>query len=72
MEKEDELIISKYINSDEELKRYVDDHRRLEAELEQFNKRVYLTPAEEMEKKKLQKKKLLGKDRILEILLRYR
>ena len=72
MEKEDELIISKYINSDEELKRYVDDHRRLEAELEKFNKRVYLTPAEEMERKKLQKKKLLGKDRILEILSRYR
>ncbi len=72
MEKEDELIISKHINSDEELKRYVDDHRRLEAELEKFNKRVYLTPEEEMEKKKLQKKKLLGKDRILEILSRYR
>ncbi len=72
MEKEDELIISKYINSDEELKRYVDDHRRLESELEKFNKRVYLTPEEEMEKKKLQKKKLLGKDRILEILSRYR
>ncbi len=72
MEKQDELIISKHINSDEELKRYVDDHRRLEAELEKFNKRVYLTPEEEMEKKKLQKKKLLGKDRILEILSRYR
>jgi uncharacterized protein len=72
MEKEDELIISKYINSDEELKRYVDDHRRLESELEKFNKRVYLTPEEEMERKKLQKKKLLGKDRILEILSRYR
>jgi len=72
MEKEDELIISKYINSDEELKRYVDDHRRLEAELEKFNKRVYLTTEEEMERKKLQKKKLLGKDRILEILSRYR
>ena len=72
MEKEDELIISKYINSDEELKRYVDDHRRLESELEKFNKRVYLTPEEEMDKKKLQKKKLLGKDRILEILSRYR
>jgi hypothetical protein len=72
MEKEDELIISKYINSDEELKRYVDDHRRLETELEKFNKRVYLTTEEEMERKKLQKKKLLGKDRILEILSRYR
>lgn len=72
MEKEDELLISKYIGTDEELRRYVDDHRRLEAELEIFNKRVYLTPEEEMEKKKLQKKKLLGKDMIQEILSRYR
>ncbi len=72
MEKEDELIISKYIESDAELRKYVEDHKRLESELERFNKRVYLTPEEEMEKKKLQKRKLLGKDRIHEILSRYR
>ncbi|MEN6466381.1 MAG: DUF465 domain-containing protein [Syntrophaceae bacterium] len=72
MEKEDELIISKYIESDDELRKYVEDHKRLETELEGFNKRVYLTPEEEMEKKKLQKRKLLGKDRIHEILSRYR
>ena len=72
MEKEDEQIISKYIDKDDELRKYVEDHRRLETELEGFNKRVYLTPEEEMEKKKLQKKKLVGKDRIHEILSRYR
>jgi len=72
MEKEDELLISKYIKNDDELRKYVEDHKRLEKELEQFNKRVYLTPEEEMEKKKLQKRKLLGKDRIHEILSKYR
>ncbi len=72
MEKEDELLISKYIKNDDELRKYVEDHRRLESELERFNKRVYLTPEEEMEKKKLQKRKLLGKDRIHEILSKYR
>lgn len=72
MEKEDELLISKYIKSDDELRKYVEDHKRLESELELFNRRVYLTPEEEMEKKKLQKRKLLGKDRIHEILSRYR
>ncbi len=72
MEKEDEQIISKYIDNDEELRRYVEDHKRLEIEIEGFNKRVYLTPEEEMEKKKLQKRKLIGKDRIHEILSRYR
>lgn len=72
MEKEDELLISKYIDKDDELRKYVEDHQKLETELEGFNKRVYLTPEEEMEKKKLQKRKLLGKDRIHEILSRYR
>ncbi len=72
MEKEDELLISKHIKSDAELRKYVEDHKKLETELEWFNKRVYLTPEEEMEKKKLQKRKLLGKDRIHEILSKYR
>ncbi len=72
MEKEDELLISKHIKTDDELRKYVEDHKRLETELESYNKRVYLTPEEEMEKKKLQKRKLLGKDRIHEILSRYR
>lgn len=72
MEKEDELLISKHIKTDDELRKYVEDHKRLESELESFNKRVYLTPEEEMEKKKLQKRKLLGKDRIHEILSKYR
>lgn len=72
MEKEDELLISKHIKNDDELRKYVEDHKRLEKELVQFNKRVYLTPEEEMEKKKLQKRKLLGKDRIHEILSKYR
>lgn len=72
MEKEDELLISKYIESDDELRKYVEDHKKLETELEGFNKRVYLTPEEEMNKKKLQKRKLLGKDRIHEILSKYR
>ena len=72
MEKEDEQIISKFIDKDDELRKYVEDHRRLETELEGYNKRVYLTPEEEMEKKKLQKRKLIGKDRIHEILSKYR
>ncbi len=72
MEKEDESLIASYIDQDEELRKYVEDHSRLEAQLEAFNKRVYLTPEEEIERKKLQKRKLFGKDRIHEILSKYR
>ncbi|MBN1662270.1 MAG: DUF465 domain-containing protein [Deltaproteobacteria bacterium] len=72
MEEAEESLIQQHIQQDEELKRYWEDHRKLEAELEDFNKRIYLTPEEEMEKKNLQKKKLLGKEKIYKILEKYR
>ena len=37
-----------------------------------YQSKLYLTPDEEVEKKRLQKLKLAGKDRIMEILSRYR
>jgi uncharacterized protein YdcH (DUF465 family) len=48
------------------------DRRKLEAALEDFNKRIYLTPQEEIEKKKMQKLKLASKDRIFLILAKYK
>lgn len=72
MEEADELLIKRYIHQDEELRKYVEDHERLEADLENFNKRIYLTAEEEIEKKNLQKRKLRGKEQIFRILARYR
>lgn len=72
MEEADKLLIKKYIHQDEELKKYVENHEKLEAVLENFNKRIYLTAEEEIEKKNLQKKKLRGKEQIFRILARYR
>jgi len=72
MEEADELLIKKYIPQDEELRRYVEDHEKLEADLENFNKRIYLTAEEEIEKKTLQKRKLRGKEQIYRILAKYR
>jgi hypothetical protein len=72
MEKIEELLIARYMNQDEELRKRWEEHQRYEKVLEDFNKRVYLTPQEEIEKKKIQKMKLVGKDRIHEILSRYR
>ncbi|MCX5842929.1 MAG: DUF465 domain-containing protein [Deltaproteobacteria bacterium] len=72
MEEADELLIKKYIQKDEELRKYVEDHEKLEADLEGFNKRIYLTAEEEVEKKNLQKRKLRGKEQIFRILARYR
>jgi len=72
MEKSDEDLIARYVDQDDELKKHVENHKRFENVLEDFNRRVYLTPEEEMEKKKIQKMKLHGKDRIHRILLKYR
>jgi len=72
MEEAVENLIQKYIHQDEELKQYVEDHKKLERDLEDFNKRIYLTPEEEIQKKNLQKKKLVGKEKIYKILEKYR
>lgn len=72
MEKRDLEMIQKYISTDAELKRYMDEHEGYERRLQEFNRRIYLTPDEEIERKRLQKLKLAGRDRIESILARYR
>jgi hypothetical protein len=72
MEKSDEILIERHMHADEELQRYVGEHRQWKADLEEFNHRIHLTPEEEVQKKVLQKKKLLGKERIFAILEKYR
>jgi uncharacterized protein len=72
MEKNDEQLILSLIDEDAELKRYYDEHLDLERQITGFQQKVYLTPNEEFEKKRLQKLKLAGKDKIMEILARHR
>ncbi|MEW6261694.1 MAG: DUF465 domain-containing protein [Thermodesulfobacteriota bacterium] len=72
MEKRDEELISRLINQDEELRALVEAHQVYERRLEEFQKRPYLTTEEAIEKKRLQKEKLAGKDRIEAILARHR
>lgn len=72
MEEADEFLTKKYIHQDEELRRYIEDHEKLESDLENFNKRIYLTAEEEIERKTLQKRKLRVKEKIYRILARYR
>lgn len=72
MEKRDLDLIQKYISVDPELKRYMEEHEEFERKLEELNRRIYLTPQEEIERKKLQKLKLAGRDRIEAILAKYR
>ena len=72
MEEKDEALIRTLLEREPELRRYYEEHVDLERRLGAFQQKHYLTPEEEMEKKRLQKLKLAGKDRIMEILSRYR
>ena len=72
MEAKDEQLILSLVDRDQELKRYYEEHLQLEKRLAQMNHKAFLNPEEEMERKRLQKVKLAGKDRIMEILNRYR
>jgi hypothetical protein len=72
MEKRDEELIQTLLEREPELRRYYEEHVDLERQLESFQQKRYLTPEEEVEKKRLQKLKLAGKDKIMEILSRYR
>ena len=72
MEKKDEELIQTLIPHDPELKQYYEEHLLLEAQLAEFNRKVYLTPEQDLEKKQLQKRKLSGKDRIMQILDKHR
>jgi uncharacterized protein YdcH (DUF465 family) len=72
MERQDLEIIAQWQEQDPELKRYVEEHEEFERRLEEFNRRPYLTAAESMERKRLQKLKLAGRDKIEKILAKYR
>ncbi|HZP39963.1 MAG TPA: DUF465 domain-containing protein [Candidatus Binatia bacterium] len=72
MEKKDEELIQTLLEREPELRQYYEEHADLERKLDLYQQKLYLTPEEEMEKKRLQKLKLAGKDKIMEILSRYR
>jgi len=72
MEKKDEELIQTLLEREPELRRYYEEHVDLERQLGVYQQKHYLTPDEELEKKRLQKLKLAGKDKIMEILSRYR
>lgn len=72
MERQDLEIIAEWKGQDPELKRYLDEHEEYERQLEEFNRRPYLTTAETIERKRLQKLKLAGRDKIEQILAKYR
>ena len=72
MEAREEQVIVSLLDKDPELKKYYEEHQQLEKRLAEFHHKHYLSPEEEVEMKRIQKLKLVGKDKIMEILGRHR
>lgn len=72
MEKKDEKLIATLVEKDPELKELMESHLKLGERVDELSKRSYLTTEESLEKKKLQKLKLAGRDKIEAILAKYR
>ena len=72
MERREEEFIVSLLDKDPELRKYYEEHQSLEKQLEIFQHKPHLSSFEEVEKKRLQKLKLAGKDKIMEIIGRYR
>jgi uncharacterized protein YdcH (DUF465 family) len=65
--------IAKVLGSEnEEFQKLKEEHMELESQLAKFDSHVYLTPEEELERKRIQKLKLAKKDRMAELIRDYR
>jgi len=68
MEMEEKVLIEHLKQTNPEFRQLMDEHLQYEHQLEEFNKLRYLSSEQELEKKRVQKIKLRGKDRMAEIL----
>ena len=68
----EDVIIERLRNSNTEFQQLEASHHRLGLELNELQKRHVLMPAEELEKKRMQKEKLAKKDKLAELIRLYR
>ena len=70
VEVKEEVRVQKLRVEDSEFQKWEQEHRQLENTLTSFEAHRYLTPEEEVERKRIQKLKLAAKDRMMEIIRR--
>ncbi|GAB6184321.1 YdcH family protein [Thermodesulfovibrio hydrogeniphilus] len=68
----EEEIIEILKKENEEFRKLYEEHKQLDDIIDEMNKKPYLTPEEEIEKKRLQKEKLYKKDKIAEFIKQYK
>lgn len=72
MEAREEARIRSLLDVEPELRRHYDEHVQLKQRLQELRDKPFLTEEEEVEEKTIQKQKLAGKDRMMEILARHK
>jgi uncharacterized protein len=72
MEHREEELIRQHLDDDRELRALFEEHQALKRKLEEYRSKHYLTSEEELEEKRIHKLKLVSKDRMMQILSRYR
>jgi uncharacterized protein len=68
MEVSEEALRAKLRTESAEFQRLEQEHRKIDKELMNFEIHVYLSPEEEIERRRLQKLKLAAKDKMMEML----
>lgn len=67
----DEALIERVKRENVEFYRLLEEHQQYEVQLASYNDLRFLSSAQELERKRLQKLKLQGKDRMFAILRQY-
>jgi uncharacterized protein len=70
VEGKEEVLVARLRNENHEFQQLEQEHRKLEDSLMLFESHRYLTPEEEVERKRIQKLKLAAKDRMMDIVRR--
>ena len=65
-------IVEQLMKESEEFRKVSEEHHTLDGVLAEMDRKVYLTPEEEVERKKLQKQKLLKKDMLAEMIRQFK
>jgi len=60
------------VRESEEYRKLGEEHKQLKEALAEIDKKVHLTPEEEIERKRIQKLKLTKKDRMAELIRDYK
>ncbi len=68
----EEALVAKLRTENPEFQKWEEEHHKLEVSLASIDSHVYLSPEEEIERKRIQKLKLAAKDKMVDMIRRYK